>query len=98
MLFHITHVHTWESCPYHDPERAQATFGKAVKGIMESDVGLVGMYVDAPSHTTYLILDADSTVQIEESLAPVIDIGSAEVRPVQDFADIMRRVTAGDVR
>ena len=33
-----------------------------------------------------------------DSETPVIDIGSAEVRPVQDFADIMRRVTAGDVR
>ena len=98
MLFHVTHTHSWESCPYHDPERARATFGKAIAGIMESEVELVGAYVDAPAHTTFLLLDADSAVQIEEALAPVIDIGWAETRPVVDMADIMRRVTEGDVR
>ena len=93
MLFHVKHVHSWESCPYHDPDRARATFGKAMAGIMESEVELVGAYVDAAAHTTFLILDASSAVQIEEALAPVIDIGWAETRPVVDFADILSRVT-----
>jgi hypothetical protein len=96
MLFHVKHVHSWESCPYHDPDRARATFGKAMAGIMESDVELVGAYVDAAAHTTFLILDATSAVEIEEALAPVIDIGWAETRPVVDFADILSRVTKGD--
>jgi hypothetical protein len=65
---------------------------------MESEVELVGAYVDAPAHTTFLLLDADSAVQIEEALAPVIDIGWAETRPVVDMADIMQRITQGDVR
>jgi hypothetical protein len=93
MLFHVKHVHSWEACPYHDPDRARATFGKAMAGIMESDVELVGAYVDAAAHTTFLVLDASSAVQIEEALAPVIDIGWAETRPVVDFADILSRVT-----
>ena len=42
MLFHVKHTHSWEACPYHDPERARETFGKAVAGIMESDVELIG--------------------------------------------------------
>jgi hypothetical protein len=62
-------------------------------GIMESDVELIGAYVDAAAHTTFLILDATSAVQIEEALAPVIDIGWAETRPVVDFADVLSRVT-----
>jgi len=95
MLFHVTHTHSWEACPYHDPDRAQETFGKAMKGIMESDVELVGAYVDAPAHTTFLLLDAGSAGQIEEALAPVIDIGWAETRPVVDFAEVMSRVTEG---
>jgi hypothetical protein len=97
MLFHVKHTHSWEACPYHDPERAKATFGKAMAGIAESDVELIGAYVDAPAHTTFLLLDADSAVQIEEALAPVIDIGWAETRPVVDFADIMSRISEGDV-
>ena len=40
-----------------------------------------------------LILDATSASQIEEALAPVIDIGWAETRPVVDFAELMDRVT-----
>jgi hypothetical protein len=64
-------------------------------GIMESEVELVGAYVDGPAHTTFLVLDAISASQIEEALAPVIDIGWAETRPVVDFAEIMSRVTEG---
>ena len=93
MLFHVKHVHSWEACPYHDPDRARATFGKAMAGIMESEVELIGAYVDAAAHTTFLMLDATSASQIEEALAPVIDIGWAETRPVVDFVDIMSRVT-----
>ena len=74
-------------------DRARATFGKAMAGIMESEVELIGAYVDAAAHTTFLMLDATSAVQIEEALAPVIDIGWAETRPVVDFVDIMSRVT-----
>lgn len=93
MLFHVTHTHSWEACPYHDPDRALETFGKAMAGIMESEVELVGAYVDAPAHTTFLLLDAASASQIEEALAPVIDIGWAQTRPVVDFAEVMSRVT-----
>jgi hypothetical protein len=93
MLFHVKHVHSWEACPYHDPDRARATFGKAMAGIMESEVELIGAYVDAAAHTTFLMLDATSASQIEEALAPVIDIGWAETRPVVDFADVLSRVT-----
>jgi hypothetical protein len=94
MLFHIKHTHSWETCPYHDAERARETFGKAMADIIESDVELVGAYVDAAAHTTFLLLDATSASQIEEALAPVIDIGWAETRPVVDFAEVMSRVTA----
>ncbi len=93
MLFHVKHTHSWESCPYHDPDRAQATFGKAMAGIMDSDVELVGAYVDAPAHTTFLILDAASATDVELALAPVIDIGWAETRPVVSFGEVMSRVT-----
>jgi hypothetical protein len=41
---------------------------------------------------TFLILDATLARQIEEALAPVIDIGWAETRPVVDFAEIMSRI------
>ncbi len=93
MLFHVKHTHSWETCPYHDPDRALATFGKAITGIQESDIELVGAYVDAPAHVVFFVLDASSAAQIEEALAPVIDIGWAETRPVVSFGEVMDRVT-----
>ena len=92
MLFHVTHTHTWETCPYHDPDRAQETFGAAMSGLDEAGVTLVGAWFDAPAHTAMLVIDADSAVAIEQALAPVIDVGWAVTRPVVDSADILKRV------
>lgn len=38
----------------------------------------------------------ESVRQIEDALAPIIDIGHAETRPVQDAADTVARRTAGE--
>ena len=51
MLFHITHIHSAESCPYHDPETVAKTYGKALLGFEEAGVTLHGAYVDALSPT-----------------------------------------------
>ena len=96
MLFHVTHTHSWETCPYHDPERARATFGQALGGISETGASLVGAWVDAPAHKVFLLIDADSADQLEAALAPIIDIGSAVTRPVSDAAEVIRRTTGED--
>lgn len=96
MLFHITHTHTWESCPYHDPEKARTTFGAALAGINETGVELVGAWVDAPAHKFFLVVNAATVEQVEAALAPIIDIGCAETRPVSDAAELLRRRMAED--
>ncbi len=96
MLFHVTHTHSWDGCPYNDPDRGRETFGKAFAVMADSDVELVGAWVDAPAHTVFLVLDADSSLQIEEALAPIIDVGWAETRPVGDLADTVARRTGGN--
>jgi len=95
MLFHVTHTHTWEACPYHDAEKARATFGQALAGMGETGVKLVGAWVDAPAHKVFLVIDADTADQVETALAPIIDIGWAETRPVSDAADVIKRTTEG---
>lgn len=94
MLFHVTHTHNWETCPYNDPARARDTFGKMMLAIADSDLQLVAAFADAPAHKVFLVLEADSVVQIEQALAPVIDLGWTETRPVSDFAEILNRLTA----
>ncbi|MFW6118638.1 MAG: DUF3303 domain-containing protein [Chloroflexota bacterium] len=91
MLFHITHVHTPETCPYHKPEKARATFGKMLGSAEQLGVKLVGAWVDAPAHILYIVVETDSAQKIEEFLAPGLEIGCAETRIVQDGREILKR-------
>ena len=93
MLFHITHVHTPETCPYHNPEKARDTFGKMMSSSEQLGVKLVGAWVDAPAHTVYFVIETDSVKKIEELLAPGLEIGHAETRPVSDAAAVLKRTT-----
>ncbi len=43
MLFHITHVHSPETCPYHDLEKVRATFGKMLSSAESLGVKLMGV-------------------------------------------------------
>jgi len=91
MLFHITHVHTPETCPYHNPEKARATFGKMLGSAEQLGVRLVGVWFDAPAHTLYIVVETDSAQKIEQFLAPGLEIGCAETRIVQDGREILNR-------
>lgn len=91
MLFHITQTHTPEACPYHNPEKARATFGKMLSGAEQLGVKLVGVWVDAPAHTMYVVVDADSAQKLEELLAPALEIAHTETRVVQDGLLLLQR-------
>ncbi len=93
MLFHITHVHTPETCPYHDPEKARATFGKVLNSAESLGVTLIGAWVDAPAHTVYIVVETDSSQKLEEMLGPAFEIGCAETRVVQDGLKLLQRRT-----
>ena len=93
MLFHITHVHTPESCPYNDPERASATFGKMLGSAESLGVTLHGAWVDAPAHTVYFVVETDSSDKLEELLSPGLEIGRAETHVVQDGRELLKRRT-----
>ena len=93
MLFHITHTHTPETCPYNEPERAKATFGAVINGAEEHGVTLVGAWVDAPAHTIYMTVETDSAQKIEEFLGPAFKIGYAETRIVSDAVAMLKRRT-----
>ena len=91
MLFHITHIHTPETCPYHNPEKARDTFGMVFCGAELFGVKLFGAWVDAPAHTIYIVVETDSSQKIEELLAPAFEIGHAETRVVQDGLLLLQR-------
>ncbi len=93
MLFHITHVHTPETCPYHNPEKARATIGKMLGSAEQVGVKLVCTWIDAPAHTIYIVVETDSAQKIEEFLGPAYEIAHAETRVVQDGSSLLQRRT-----
>ncbi len=91
MLFHITHIHTPETCPYHDPKKARETFGKMIANSEQIGVKLLGAWVDAPAHTVYFVVETDSAEKIQELLAPGFEIGYAETRVVVDAPALLKQ-------
>ena len=65
MLFHAIHKHTHATCPAHNPEK-RAHFAKVLASASDIGVNIIGSYADAPGHAVYLVLEADSALQIAE--------------------------------
>ena len=93
MLFHITHTHSPEMCPRHDTTKTRNTWGKTFYKAENSGIKLLASYVDAPAHTVYFIVEADSAENITKFLDPVLTMGSAQIRPVTDgLAAVKKRM------
>ena len=93
MLFHITHTHTPEMCPRHDTNKTRNTWGKTYFKAESSGIKLLASYVDAPAHTVYFIVEADSAETIAKFLDPVLNLGTATIRPVTDgLAAVKKRM------
>ena len=91
MLFHATHHHTHQSCSAHKPEN-MALFGKAVASASELGVKIVGLYTDAPGHAVYMILEADTVMQLFQLFDPILELGDTEIRPVVDSIALMKHI------
>jgi len=95
MLFHIKHVHTYETCPaaLGDPELVRKTFGTVVSDEHAKKVGvkLLSSYADAPAHITFFIVEAYSAEKVGAFLLPLLKLGSAEIRPVTDLVEEVKR-------
>ena len=94
MLFHVKHVHTFESCPGQGgPEMISKTFGQVARPEYAKEVGVkvLGKYLDVPGHVAYFILDADSAEKVGKFLSRITLIGTAEITPVTDLAEEVTR-------
>ncbi len=93
MLFHVTHIHNWQSCPAGNPDLIRETFGTILSNDNESGVNLIGAYVDAPAHTVFFLVETDDIVKLHNLFEPALKLGHAEIRPVEDgLAAIKRRL------
>jgi hypothetical protein len=57
----------------------------------EAGVNVLGMYINAPAHTAYFILEADSAEKIGKFLFPIMMIGTADITPVTHLVEEVKR-------
>ena len=62
-------------------------------GAEQLGVKVIGVWIDAPAHTLYIVVETDSAQKIEEMLGPTFEIARAETRVVQDGSSLLQRRT-----
>ncbi len=93
MLFHVTHTHTEATCPYHNDEIRDRSFGQVLPSLTDAGISVVGAWTDPPSHQMFFVLEADSYDALHRGLAPIIDQGTADIRAVTDFGRAVEEVS-----
>ena len=83
MLFHAAHRHRHETCSAHKPEN-RALFSKSIAAANDIGIKIIGSYADAPGHTLYFIIEAETALQIAQFFDPILDLGDTDIRPVTD--------------
>ena len=76
MLFHITQVHTPETCP-RDDGGSNTLYDATVPGVK-----LIGRYGANSEHTLFFIVEADDAMAIQRFLWPGFKRCTATVTPV----------------
>lgn len=97
MLFHVTHVHTPETCPSDSPEKIKATFGKMLTIADELGVKVHSMYSNNIAHTMYMVVESDSAENISKMMDPTLKIAHAEISPIVDAHSVMSRLIGAPV-
>jgi hypothetical protein len=78
MLFHITQVHTPETCPKGEGG-SESLFDPTVPGIR-----LIGRYGANAQHTLFFIVEADDVTAIHKFLFPGFKRCTATITPVSE--------------
>lgn len=78
MLFHITQVHTPDTCPL-DSGGSNSLYDESVDGVR-----LVGRYGANAQHTLFLIVESDDVNAVQRFLLPGFKIATSTITPVQE--------------
>ena len=89
MLFHITHHHDENTCPAHDQEAADATFGAVLESLEANVDQVMGAWVDPPVHDFFFVIEADDSKKIFAGLWPIIQAGTAQISPVTSLKEVI---------
>jgi hypothetical protein len=77
--------HTAELCPGGMIKPDKEFTAKLEKDMKESKVKVVGGYLDAPGHTWYFIIEADSSTALNNAVEQLRLTGEVVIVPVLEF-------------
>jgi hypothetical protein len=97
MLFHITHVHTPETCPSDSPDKIKATFGQMLTNADELGITVHSLYSNNIAHTMYMVVETDSAESISKMMDPTLKIANAVISPIVDAHAVMARLIESPV-
>ena len=89
MLFHITHRHDETTCPLHDKEAGQKSFGSVLASLEANVDRVIGAWTDPAGHRVFFVVEASEASQIMMGLWPIIPSGTADIVPVSDTATML---------
>ena len=78
MLFHITQSHAPGDCPYGAGGSTSLFDGD------NPNVKVVGYWLAFPQHTTYLVVETDDILHLQNFLKPGASVTTCEITPVSD--------------
>ena len=87
MLFMIVAKHTAEDCPGGLVRPDKDFLAKVVEHVESSGVTLTEIYLDAPGHVYFLIVDANDNEALNIALEPFRLIGKVKTHPVLKLSD-----------
>jgi len=93
MLLHVTHKHSYETCPLSDDDPANTL--ERLDQIMHGADGVrvIGSWVNGPAHEGYMVLEADDFVDVHRLLAPIAARGEVITVPITEFQSLQDLIT-----
>ncbi len=87
MLFMVVAKHTPEDCPGGLVRPDKEFLKKVVDHVESSGVAVTEIYLDAPGHVYFLIMEADNNEALNNALEPFRLIGKVKTHPVLKLSD-----------
>ncbi len=87
MLFMVVAKHTPEDCPGGLLRPDKDFLKRVVEHVESSSVTVTDIFLDAPAHVYFLLVDADSNEALNNVLEPFRLIGKVKTHPVLKLSD-----------
>jgi hypothetical protein len=95
MLFHLSHVHTNDTCPGAHPEILQRVTKWWDELKKDAGVKVISGYVSPTDHSFFITLEADDNAALARAVGPLNALGAGYTSPVIPLDDAFALAAVG---